>query len=109
MWWDGAPHQGQCEGCTLNAWHMEADAVYLNARGVSFAMLTVGRVGRGGALRRVHGLPPALVLRARRHRADRRPMGTIVCFLRDGDRVFLTYSTTGRGNEPADGPWVCST
>jgi len=30
-------------------------------------------------------------------------MGHIVCFLRDGDRVFLTYSTTGRGNEAANG------
>jgi hypothetical protein len=20
MWWDGAPHQGQCEGCTIWAW-----------------------------------------------------------------------------------------
>jgi predicted dithiol-disulfide oxidoreductase (DUF899 family) len=30
-------------------------------------------------------------------------MGYITCFLRDGDRVFLTYSTTGRGNEPANG------
>jgi predicted dithiol-disulfide oxidoreductase (DUF899 family) len=20
MWWDGAPHQGQCEGCTTTAW-----------------------------------------------------------------------------------------
>jgi hypothetical protein len=29
--------------------------------------------------------------------------GHIVCYLRDGDRAFLTYSTTGRGNEPADG------
>jgi Bacterial protein of unknown function (DUF899) len=28
--------------------------------------------------------------------------GHIICYLRDGDRVFLTYSTTGRGNEPAD-------
>jgi predicted dithiol-disulfide oxidoreductase (DUF899 family) len=34
MWYDGAPHQGQCEGCTTTAWHMK-DAVYLNARGVS--------------------------------------------------------------------------
>ena len=25
-----------------------------------------------------------------------------MCFLRDGDRAFLTYSTTGRGNEPVD-------
>ena len=23
MWWDGAPHQGQCEGCTTTAWHPE--------------------------------------------------------------------------------------
>ena len=30
-------------------------------------------------------------------------MGHIVCFLRDGDRVFFTYSTTGRGNEPVNG------
>jgi hypothetical protein len=41
MWYDGAPHQGQCEGCTFNLWHMD-DAVYLNARGVSFAVLTSG-------------------------------------------------------------------
>ena len=41
MWYDGAPHQGQCEGCTTTAWHMK-DAVYLNARGVSFAVLTSG-------------------------------------------------------------------
>jgi hypothetical protein len=26
-------------------------------------------------------------------------MGSITCFLRDGDRAFLTYATTGRGNE----------
>ena len=42
MWYDGAPHQGQCEGCTTTAWHVK-DAVYLNARGVSFAVLTTGR------------------------------------------------------------------
>ena len=42
MWYDGAPHQGQCEGCTTTAWHLK-DAVYLNARGVSFAILTTGR------------------------------------------------------------------
>ena len=41
MWFDGAPYQGQCEGCTTTAWHVK-DAVYLNARGVSFAVLTSG-------------------------------------------------------------------
>ena len=42
MWYDGAPYQGQCEGCTTTAWHVK-DAVYLNARGVSFAVLTWAR------------------------------------------------------------------
>lgn len=43
MWYDSAPHQGQCEGCTTTAWHLK-DAVYLNARGVSFAILTARKV-----------------------------------------------------------------
>jgi predicted dithiol-disulfide oxidoreductase (DUF899 family) len=30
-------------------------------------------------------------------------MGYLTCFLRDGDRVFLTYATTGRGNEVVNG------
>jgi hypothetical protein len=30
-------------------------------------------------------------------------MGSLTAFLRDGDRTFLTYSTTGRGNEPVAG------
>ena len=33
-------------------------------------------------------------------------MGHVSCFLRDGDRVFLTYSTTGRGNEAASGSFA---
>jgi Bacterial protein of unknown function (DUF899) len=42
MWYDGAPHQGQCEGCTFNVWHLK-ETVYLNARGVSFPVLASGR------------------------------------------------------------------
>jgi predicted dithiol-disulfide oxidoreductase (DUF899 family) len=30
-------------------------------------------------------------------------MGSITSYLRDGSRVFLTYDTTGRGNEPVNG------
>lgn len=102
MWWDGAPHQGQCEGCTLTAWHLR-DAVYLNARGVSFAVLTTGRweevapylefMGYTQPWYSVRGLPEPVG----------GEMGYLACFLRDGGRVFLTYSTTGRGNEPVDG------
>ena len=102
MWHDGAPHQGQCEGCTFNIWQMK-DAVYLNARGVSFAVLTSGRwdevapyvefMGYTQPWYSVRGVESAIATEE----------GHSVCYLRDGDRAFLTYSTTGRGNEPADG------
>ena len=101
MWYDGAPHQGQCEGCTFNLWHLK-DAVYLNARGVSFAVLTSGPwdevapyvefMGYTQRWYSVRGVEASLFAEE----------GHIICFLRDGDRVFLTYSTTGRGNEPVD-------
>ncbi|HYI60052.1 MAG TPA: DUF899 family protein [Microlunatus sp.] len=102
MWWDGAPHQGQCEGCTNAAWHLK-DSVYLNARGVSFAIVTVGDweevepfvtfMGYTQPWYSVCDVPAPIG----------GEMGHLVSFLRDGDRVFLTYSTTGRGNEPANG------
>ena len=101
MWYDGAPHQGQCEGCTFNLWHLK-DAVYLNARGVSFAVLTSGPwdevapylefMGYTQPWYSVRGVEAPLLAEE----------GHIISFLRDGDRVFLTYSTTGRGNEPVD-------
>ena len=103
MWWDGTPHQGQCEGCTLNVWHMKDAAVYLNARGVSYAVVTVGPWDEVAPFVDFMGYTqPWYSVR------DVEPpiggeMGHYICFLRDGDRVFLTYSTTGRGNEPGCG------
>ena len=102
MWYDGAPHQGQCEGCTFNLWHMK-DAVYLKARGVSLAVVTSGSwnevapyvdfMGYTQPWYSVRGVETPLCAEE----------GRIICYLRYGDRAFLTYSTTGRGNEPADG------
>ena len=108
MWYDGAPHQGQCEGCTFNLWHMK-DAVYLNARGVSFAVLTSGAVGRSGSLRRVHGLPPALVLGTRRGGAPVRRRGAHHLFpARRRPRVpHLLHD--GPGQRAGRRPWACST
>jgi predicted dithiol-disulfide oxidoreductase (DUF899 family) len=101
MWHDGAPHQGQCEGCTFTAWQLK-DAVYLNARGVSFAILTTGPwqevapfvefMGYTQPWYSVRGLEAPV--------GD--SMGSFTSFLRDGDRAFLTYTTTGRGTEPGD-------
>ena len=102
MWYDGAPHQGQCEGCTFNLWHMK-DAGYLNARGVSLAVVTSGSVERSGSVRRLHGLHRALVLGAGRGDTLCAEEGHSSVICATATARFLTYSTTGRGNEPADG------
>ncbi len=98
MWHDDTPHQGQCYGCTTAAWHLQ-DASYLNARGVSFAFLTEGRweevapfvefMGYTQPWYSVRGLPEPIG----------GEMGYLTCYLREGERTFLTYSTTGRGCE----------
>jgi predicted dithiol-disulfide oxidoreductase (DUF899 family) len=102
MWFDGAPHQGQCEGCTTTAWHAR-DAVYLNARGVSFAILTSGPWDEVAPYVDFMGYTQPWYSVRGVEAPVGEEMGRIVCFLRDGDRVFLTYSTTGRGNEPVNG------
>ena len=44
MFYDGKPWELQCEGCTRNVWamHDAADAAYLNANGITFAILGEG-------------------------------------------------------------------
>lgn len=101
MWWDGAPHQGQCEGCTVTAWHLH-DASYLHARGVSFAILTTGVWDEVAPYLEFMGYTqPWYSVRALDEPIGGE-MGHLACFVRDGDRAFLTYSTTGRGNEIAE-------
>jgi predicted dithiol-disulfide oxidoreductase (DUF899 family) len=102
MWHDGAPHQGQCEGCTTMAWHVK-DSAYLNARGVSFAVLTEGRWDEVAPFVEFMGYTEPWYSARDVAEPVGGGMGDLTCFLRDGDRAFLTYSTTGRGNEPANG------
>lgn len=98
MWWDGAPHQGQCEGCTFAAWQLR-DASYLNARGVSFAILTSGRWSEVAPYLEFMGYTQPWYSVRDVEAPVGRSMGSLTCFLRDGERAFMTYSTTGRGNE----------
>jgi predicted dithiol-disulfide oxidoreductase (DUF899 family) len=98
MWYDGAPHQGQCEGCTTTAWHLK-DAAYLNARGVSLAILTPGPWDEVATYVEFMGYTQPWYSVRDVEAPIGGEMGNLICFLRDGDRVFLTYSTTGRGNE----------
>ncbi len=105
MWHDGAPPQGQCEGCTLWAWHLK-DAVYLHARGVSFAIVTTGAWDEVAPFRDFMGYTQPWYSVRGLDEPVGGDMGYLACFLRDGDRAFLTYSTTGRGNEPAVGTFA---
>jgi predicted dithiol-disulfide oxidoreductase (DUF899 family) len=102
MWYDGAPDQGQCEGCTVTAWQLK-DTVYLNARGVSFAILTTGQWDEVASYVAFMGYTQPWYSVRDVDAPVGGEMGQITCFLRDGDRVFLTYATTGRGTEPIDG------
>ncbi|MDT5240676.1 MAG: hypothetical protein QOD97_2874 [Mycobacterium sp.] len=102
MWHDGAPHRGQCGGCTTTAWHVK-DAVYLNARGVSYAVLTEGRWDEVASYVEFMGYTEPWYSVRDLDAPIGNDMGSITCYLRDGDRVFLTYATTARGNEPVNG------
>jgi len=85
-------------GSARGAWHLK-DAVYLNARGVSLAILTTGRRDEVASFVDFMGyaVPWYSV------RGGDEPVGGatgyLTSYLRDGDRAFLTYSTTGRGCE----------
>ncbi len=101
MWYDDTPHQGQCEGCTTTAWHID-DVAYLNARGVSYAVLTTGRFAEVAPYVEFMGYTQPWYSVRDVPAPVGGDMGYLTCFLRDGDRTFLTYSTTARGNERAN-------
>jgi predicted dithiol-disulfide oxidoreductase (DUF899 family) len=102
MWYDGAPSQGQCEGCTMTAWHVK-NAVYLNARGVSLAFVTPGQWDEVAAFVDFMGYTQPWYSVRGVDEPVGGDMGVTASYLRDGDRAFLTYTTTGRGNEPTMG------
>jgi len=87
MWHDGAPPQGQCEGCTWTAWHLR-DAVYLNARGVSFAILTVGRWDEVAAYVDFMGYTQPWYSVRDVDAPVGGERGNLRVFLHDGDRAF---------------------
>ncbi len=102
--YDGAPHRGQCEGCTTTAWHLK-DAVYPNARGVSFAILTTGRWEKVASHVEFMGdTQPGYSVRD----ADAPvggEMGYLASFLRDGDPTWgLTRRPVPQWTRPGATP-----
>jgi predicted dithiol-disulfide oxidoreductase (DUF899 family) len=101
MWHFGQPAEAQCEGCTFSTTHIN-ELSYLHSRDVTYATFCEGPYAESSRYRDFMGwtmpwysVPPDAVdpLIADRH------FGILVSYLRDGDQVFETYWTTGRGNE----------
>ncbi|MFI2102162.1 DUF899 family protein [Isoptericola sp. NPDC019693] len=104
MWHPGAPAEDQCAGCTLTYVAVQ-DPAYLTARGVSFAVLAQATWAELAPFVELMGYPqhwyavadPGSRVQDEVVRGDN--SGTWACFLRLGDRVFLTGTLTGRGCE----------
>lgn len=108
MWNPGATDQ--CSGCTWFVSHI-GTLEPLHARDTTFAVVTVGEWDEAAAYRERFGwTTPWYSSAASDFGAD---MGAgpgggfgINVFVRDGDRVFRTYHTDGRGSEPFTNTWA---
>jgi len=100
MWFPGEAIENQCEGCTMTYWAVQ-DPAYLHARGVSFAVFAEGRYPELVPFLEFMGYPRHWYSTAEVTdelvRGD--GGGRWTSWLRQGDRVFHTYSVTGRGLE----------
>jgi predicted dithiol-disulfide oxidoreductase (DUF899 family) len=107
MWHPGHPAAEQCEGCTWVTAQV-TELSYLHSRNITFAVFCQGPYPESARYRDFMGwhlpwysaqdslsvlLAPPPKQPGRMH---------LVCYLRDGDRVFETYWTTLRGVEVMD-------
>jgi predicted dithiol-disulfide oxidoreductase (DUF899 family) len=110
MWHPGHFAAEQCEGCTWCNGHVR-ELSYLHSRGITYAVLCQGPYDESKRYRDFMGwdMPwysaqnSLATLLAPPKRAGRMHL---VCYLRDGDRVFETYWTTLRGVEAMDNSYA---
>ncbi|HEY3955381.1 MAG TPA: DUF899 family protein [Streptosporangiaceae bacterium] len=110
MWHRGHPAAEQCEGCTWCASQL-GELSYLHSRGITFAVLAQGPYPESARYRDFMGwtMPwysaedSLRTLLAPPKQAGRMH---IVCYLRDGGRVYETYWTTLRGVETLDNSYA---
>ena len=98
MWHDGKPAAQQCEGCTFFTGHA-LELSYLHSRDVTYATFCEGPYEESARYRDFMGWE--MPWYSARDSADALlgGFGGYMCYLRDGDRVFATYWSTGRGVE----------
>lgn len=115
MWHPGKPAAEQCEGCTWITSQVR-ELSYLHSRDITFAVLCQGRNTADAGTEDPYGatvkyrefmgwqLPWYSAYNLLDKLLVGRQLGlfNLACYLRDGDRVFETYWTAGRGGEAMD-------
>ena len=110
MWHDGHPAPEQCEGCTWCATQV-AEQSYLQSRDITYAIFCQGPYAESARYREFMGWTMPW------YSAQNAALGAllagrpvnrmyIICYLRDGDRVYETYWTTIRGVEAMDNSYA---
>ena len=105
MWWPGHPAAEQCEGCTWVTTQV-TELSYLHSRDITFAVFCQGPYDESIRYRDFMGwdMPWYSAQDSLDALLAGRQIGLfhLVCYLRDGDRVFETYWTKRRGAEAMD-------
>jgi predicted dithiol-disulfide oxidoreductase (DUF899 family) len=105
MWYPGQPAPEQCEGCTHYTTQV-GELSYLHSRGVTYATFCQGPYDESNRYREFMGwdMPWYSAQQSLDALLTGRRVGMfhLVCYLRQGDRVFETYWTNGRGVEAMD-------
>lgn len=102
MWHDGQPWEGQCEGCTFSASHLQQLA-YLHERDVTVAVLSQGTYAESKPYADFLGYTaPWWSARDSVALTAGRGFGFIGCYLRTDEQAYETYWSTDRGTEAMD-------
>jgi len=105
MWYAGHPAPEQCEGCTWVTSQVR-ELSYIHSREVTYAVFCQGPYDEGARYRDFMGwdMPWYSAQGSLDVLLTGRRVGRmhLVCYLRQGERVFETYWTTGRGVEVMD-------
>jgi predicted dithiol-disulfide oxidoreductase (DUF899 family) len=105
MWHTGHPAAEQCEGCTWVTTQV-TELSYLHSRDITYAVFCQGPYAESARYRDFMGwdMPWYSALPSLDALLTGRQVGLfhLVCYLRDGDRVFETYWTKRRGAEAMD-------
>jgi predicted dithiol-disulfide oxidoreductase (DUF899 family) len=105
MWHPGRPAAKQCEGCTWVTTQV-AELSYLHSRDITYAVFCQGPYDE--SIRYHDFMAWDMPWYSAQASLDALLVGRqigmmhLVCYLRDGDRVFETYWTTRRGVEAMD-------